>query len=239
MDTLREYIQNNIYLDKHTLEFHTTFAKITHIKNYIDSSKYINEFNYPTELLSDGSESKRSPPSDSSLRERIEKDSDEATTCLTYTPTEDWDLDMEERFHGFDEVYENYKLFIDAGNLTNCMSLKEQLQPLTHTRKIHIDMSCGVDHFFDEHFFDARVWEWEYYENKCNITLGKTQLSRSPIPRMHRRCNKIWFTYNGALPILVSDTIHSIQCLHLRAMGHYICCITCCSYKTTRIIHRN
>ena len=56
----------------------------------------------------------------------------------------------------------------------------------------------------------VRVWE-----------LGKTKLARSPIPRMHRRCNKIWFTYNGSLPILVSDIIHIIQCLNLRAMGDH------------------
>jgi hypothetical protein len=45
----------------------------------------------------------------------IEKDSDETSTCLTYTPTEDWDLDMEDRFDGFEDVYQNYKLFIHAG----------------------------------------------------------------------------------------------------------------------------
>lgn len=222
MNTLPEDIQNKIYLDKHTLEFHTTLEKIKHVKNFIDYSKDINEFNYSTELLSDGSESKRSPPSDYSLREMIEKDSDETSTCFTYTPTEDWDLDMEDRFNGFEEVYDNYKSFIDAGNLTNCLSLKQQLQPLTNNRKIHIDMSCDLKYFFDEHFFDVRFWDWEYYENKCNITLDKTKLSRSPIPRMHRRCNKIWFTYNGALPILVSDIIHIIQCLNLRALGNHI-----------------
>ena len=207
-------------MEKHTLEFHTTL-ETKRVHNFIDYSKYINEFNYSTELLSDCNESKRSPPSEYSLHEIIEKDSDEATTCLTYTPTEDWDLDMEERFNGFEEVYENYKLFIDAGNLTNCLSLKEQLQPLTHNRNKHIDISCDVNYFFDEHFFDVRFWDWEYYENKCNITLDKTKLSRSTVPRMHRRCNRIWFTYNGALPVLVSDIIHIIQCLNLRAMGDH------------------
>ena len=117
MNTLPEDIQNKIYLDKHTLEFHTTLEKIKHVKNFIDYSKDINKFNYSTELLSDGSESKRSPPSDYSLRGMIEKDSDETSTCFTYTPTEDWDLDMEDRFNGFEEVYDNYKSFIDAGNL--------------------------------------------------------------------------------------------------------------------------
>ena len=84
----------------------------------------------------------------------LDKDSDETSTCLTYTPTEDWDLDMEERFDGFEKVYEIYKLFIHAGTLTNSLSLKEQLQPLTSNRKIYIDMSC--DCFYDEHFFDIR-----------------------------------------------------------------------------------
>lgn len=222
MDTLPEDIQSKIYLDKHTLEFHTTLEKIKHVKSFIDySEEDINEFNYSTELLSDGNESKRSPPSDYSLREMIEKDSDETSTCFTYTRTEDWDLDMEDRFNDFEEMYEIYKLFIDAGTLTNCLSLKEQLQPLTNNRKIHIDISCDVKYFFDEHFFDVRFWDWEYYENKCNITLDKTKLSRSTVPRMHRRCNKIWFTYNGALPVLVCDIIHIIQCLNMKAMGDH------------------
>ena len=99
MNTLPEDIHNEIYLDKHVLEFHTTLEK-NHVKNYIDYSKDINEFNYSTELWSDGNESKRSPPSDYSLREMIEKDSEETSTCLTCRPTEDWDLDMEERFNG-------------------------------------------------------------------------------------------------------------------------------------------
>ena len=93
----------------------TQHWKNKHVKNYIDYSKDdINEFNYSTELLSDGTESKRSPPSDFSLREMIDKDSDDTSTCLTYTPAEDWDLDAEERFDGFEDIYENYKLFIHA-----------------------------------------------------------------------------------------------------------------------------
>ena len=135
------------------------------------------------------SESKRGPPSDCSLREMIDKDSDETSTCLTYTPTEDWDLDAEERFDGFEDIYENYKLFIHASTLTNCLSLKEQLRPLTSNRKIFIDMGCDV--FGDEHFFDVRFWEWEHYENKCNITIDKTKLSKAGIPRRHRRYNKL------------------------------------------------
>ena len=133
----------------------------------------MNEFNYSTELLSDGNVSRRSQPSD--LRGMIDKDSDETSTCLTYTPTEDWDLDMEERFDGFEEVYENYNLFIHAGTLTNGLSLKEQLQPVTSNRKIAIDMSCDV--LYDERFFDIRFWDWGYYENKCNITLDKKTIS--------------------------------------------------------------
>ena len=93
------------------------------------------------------------------------------STCLTNTPTEDWDLDMEERFDGFPDIYENYKLFIHASTLTNCISLKEQLLPSTRNRKIFIDMSCDI--FGDEHFFDVRFWEWEHYENKCNIRINK------------------------------------------------------------------
>ena len=73
MNTLPEVIQNKIYLDKHSLEFHTTLEKLKHIKNHIDFSKFINEFNYSTELCSDGEKSKRSPPSEFSLREMIEK----------------------------------------------------------------------------------------------------------------------------------------------------------------------
>ena len=52
---------------------------------------------------------------------------------------------------------------------------------------------------------------------KCNITIDK-KLSRSEIPRMHRRYNRIWFTYNGALPVLVCDILHIIQCLNTKAM---------------------
>ena len=111
MNTLPEVIQNKIYLDKHSLEFHTTLEKLKHIKNHIDYSRYINEFNYSTELLSDGEKSKRSPPSEYSLREMIEKDSDESSTCFTSTPTEYWDLDFEERFDGFEGVYENYNVY--------------------------------------------------------------------------------------------------------------------------------
>ena len=107
---------------------------------------------------------------------------------------------MEERFDGFEDIYENYKLFINAGTLTIGISLKEQLQPLTSNRKMYIDMSCDV--FYDEHLFDIRFWDWEYYENKRNITLDKTKLSRSGIPGRHRRYSKIWFAYHGAVPIL-------------------------------------
>ena len=138
--------------------------------------------NYSTELLSDGNESKRDPPSDYPLREMIEKESDETSTCLTYTPTEDWDLDMEERFNGCKDIYEHYLLFIHAGTLTNSVQLKEQSRPLTSNRKICIDMSCDVHYFFDEHFFDIRFWDREHYENKCNITLDKTKISRSEVP---------------------------------------------------------
>ena len=144
MDTLPEDIQSKIYLDKHTLEFHTTLEKIKHVKNCIDYSKDINEFNYSTELLSDGNESKRSPPSEYSLREIIEKDPYATSACLAYTPTEDWELDMAECFNGVGDMYEDYNLFIYVGTLTNCASLNEQLQPLTHNRKIHIGISCGV-----------------------------------------------------------------------------------------------
>ena len=84
-------------------------------------------------------------------------------------------------------------------------------------------MSCDVDYFFDEHFFDIRFWDWEYYENKCNFTLDKTKLSRSEIPRRHRRHTKIWFTYHGAVPILVCDILHIVQSLNLKAMGDHTC----------------
>ena len=100
-------------------------------------------------------------------------------------------------------------MFIHAGTLTKGLSLKEQLQPLTNNRKIGVDMSCDV--FYDEHFFDIRFWDWGYYENKCNITLDKAKLSRSGIPRRHRRYNKTWFTYHGAVPILVCDILHIVQ----------------------------
>ena len=79
-------------------------------------------------------------------------------------------------------------------------------------------MTCNVDYWFDEHVFDIRFWDWEHYENKCNITFDKTKLSRSEIPRLHRRCNKIWFTYHGALPILVCDILHIVEKLNLKAM---------------------
>ena len=46
----------------------------------------------------------------------------------------------------------------------------------------------------------------------------KKKLSRSEIPRMHRRYNRIWFTYHGELPILVCDIIHIVQSLNVRAM---------------------
>ena len=116
----------------------------------------------------------------------IEKDSDEATTCLTYTPTEDWDLDMEERFNGFEEVYETYKLFIDAGNLTNCLSLKEQLQPLTHNRKIHIDISCDVNYFFDEHFFDVRFGTG----NTTKISVISHWIKRNCLDQLYLGCTE-------------------------------------------------
>ena len=56
---------------------------------------------------------------------------------------------------------------------------------------------------------------------QCNITLDKTELSRSEIPRRHRRYNKIWFTYHGAVPILVCDILRIVQSLNLKAMGDH------------------
>ena len=75
----------------------------------------------------------------------------------------------------FECVYDNYNMFVDACTSTNCVPLKEQLQPLTNNRTIYIDMTCNVHYWFDEHFFDIRFWDWEHYENKCNITFGKTK----------------------------------------------------------------
>ena len=103
----------------------------------------------------------------------IEKDSDESSTCFSYTPTEDWGLDMEGRCNGFEQVYEHYSMCIHAGTLTNWLSLKTKLQPLTSTRRIYIDMSRDSKYVFDQHFFDIRFWDWEHYENTCNITLDK------------------------------------------------------------------
>ena len=162
MDMLPEDIQSKIYLNKHTLEFHTTLEKIKHVKNFRNYSEDMNEFNYSTALSSVSASSKQSRPSPP--RNELEKEYDEATTCFTYTPTEDWNLDADERFDGFPELYEEYQMFIDAGTLNNSISLNEQLKPLTYNRKIHIDMSCDVEYFFDEHFFDVHFWEWMHYE---------------------------------------------------------------------------
>ena len=99
----------------------------------------MNEFNYSTALSSVSASSEQSRPS--SPRNELEKDSDEATTCFTYTPTEDWNLDADERFDGFQELYE--EIIQEIEPKSNSSELRS-LSPNTFTRLVHENFTDAI-----------------------------------------------------------------------------------------------
>ena len=125
-----------------------------------------------------------------------------------------------------DDEAEVYEQFIGAGNLMNCLKLAQQLEVLTYNRKIFLDITCNSEYWFDEFYFDlprkyGHDLIWNDVENKLDITIIKKKLSRSIVPHRHRRYNKIWFIWNGTLPILMCDMLHIIQTLNLKAQYNH------------------
>ena len=83
-------------------------------------------------------------------------------------------------------------------------------------------MTRDSEYWFDEHYFDlprkyGKGWVWAHMEKKLNVQIEKKTISRSVVPHRHQRCNKIWFIWKGALPILMCDMLHVIQNLNVKA----------------------
>jgi hypothetical protein len=168
---LPDDVLNTIYLNKHSLEFYTTLEKINHIKPYIDYSKikddnYDNNrcFQYDTHLENDFESIKSHADTDYEINTNV--------SSISYTHTDD--------LHEHDGVSsdDEFKHFVNAGCLSNCFKLKDQLQYLTNNRAIYIDMTRDSEYWFDEHYFElprkyGNDWIWKHFEKQLNIQVVK------------------------------------------------------------------